>query len=95
MFSSETFGKQAWDKYDGKTEIVRAALCYAANGWPVVPVQRIDGQERSGDESAYRRSRNEPNCLVTLHRADLIKRFWDEMPDSGLGIATGDESRAV
>jgi hypothetical protein len=92
QFSSKQFGKQSWDKQDGQSEIVRAALCYAANGWPVVPLQRIDGQERSGDEFAYRRPRNQPNCLVTVHHAENIKEFWDAMPNSGLGIATGDES---
>lgn len=91
-FSSERFGKQAWDKQHGQNEIVRAALCYLANGWPVVPLQRIDGQERSDDEPAYRRTPNEPNCRVTLRQAKLIKGLWDEMPNNGLGIATGDES---
>lgn len=73
------------------TAILEAALSYAERGWRVLPVRPL------GDGSGATSKRPSLTAWQKLAATDsaTIRRWWAEMPDSGVGIATGGKSRLL
>lgn len=60
-------------------DLGRAALDYAAAGWPVFPLQAGDKRPRAGSRGLHDASTD----------LELVARWWDQTPDANIGIRTG------
>ena len=65
------------------TALRDAALDYASKGYPVFPLKPCD------KIPAISKSMGGSGCLDATKDAETIKRWWDEIPDANIGLATG------
>jgi hypothetical protein len=80
-----------------------AALCYAALGWPVVPLHtpQADGScscrwgaacDHAGKHPRYHPHDLANGLYAATTDAQLIRRWWARWPTANIGIATGQRS---
>lgn len=62
------------------SEVLNAALSYAARGWPVFPLR---GKKPFKDTHGFKDATTDP---------DIIVEWWDRWPDANVGIACGKKS---
>jgi Bifunctional DNA primase/polymerase, N-terminal/Primase C terminal 1 (PriCT-1) len=63
--------------------VIELALHYARQGWPVFPL--LPG----GKTPAISKERGGHGCLDATIDSAQIERWWTEIPDANIGIATG------
>jgi hypothetical protein len=77
----------------------RAAVRYAARGWPVLPLHSIrDGRCTCGNAdcgSAGKHPRTAHGCKDGWTDSDIIRGWWSRWPDANIGVCTGAESGIV
>jgi len=82
--------------------ILKAALGYAARGWPIFPVHSIkNGCCSCGKADCARSGKHPVGTLAPNGRnsattdPEVIKRWWGQYPKANIGIPTGPESGVV
>jgi len=74
-------------------DFLRAALNYAARGWPVFPLHGIrDGRCTCGGDcgvNAGKHPRTAHGVKDATADAERLRAWWGKSPDSNIGVATG------
>jgi hypothetical protein len=82
---------------DGLREaLLEAALHYARQGWPVLPLHSVRGDRCSCGRDCGRAAGKHPRTPSGVRNASadeaVIRAWWERWPDANLGVATGPAS---
>ena len=64
---------------DPRTQVLAAALCYAAQGWPVLPCKPVDKTPLA--HHGFKDATTDP---------DQIQAWWRHSPDAMIGVGCGE-----
>ena len=77
----------------------RAALWYAKQGWPVIPLHFTEGGRCSCQKTDCRSPGKHPTTRHGLKDASkddtLLEKWWKRRPDANIGVKTGSDSGIV